>query len=199
MTSDHGWERHHLYRPSVIYESSLDQFRMHYTAIATLKPNRFLATCYAGSDDGFVWHKPLTDRFLYQGRPTNIVGGPAQAIKTSHDPQRPYIGVFNQVLVDESFKGCGVSVASSIDGIDWGKPCRITETKCDTVPSIVWYELLAGFERERARLVRRDDLRYRVVWRCDGADRCLADAPRPQPLIIRFVLNKGKLFAFQIV
>lgn len=139
ITCDHPWERVHMYRPSVIYEPQIDRFRMHYTTIDASQPKAFLATCFAESDDGFVWRKPVSDRFLYQGQPSNIVGGPAQAIRTPHDPRRPYIGVFNKVLVGDSFQGRGVAVSSSADGLDWGTPRRITETKCDTVPSIVWH------------------------------------------------------------
>ena len=60
-------------------------------------------------------------------------------------------------------------------------------------------EPLAGFERAHSKLVRQDDLRYRVVWTSDGTDRCVADAGDQQPFIVRFVLRKGELFAFQIV
>ena len=59
-------------------------------------------------------------------------------------------------------------------------------------------EVLDGFERDHSRLVRHDDLRYRVVWNSDGATRTIGQAPADRPIIIRFVLGKGKLFAFEV-
>ena len=58
---------------------------------------------------------------------------------------------------------------------------------------------LVGFEREHSKLVRHDDMRYRVVWRSEGSDRTLADALPGRPLIIRFTVHRGRVFAFQIV
>ena len=57
---------------------------------------------------------------------------------------------------------------------------------------------LEGFERDRSRLIRRDGLRHHVVWQHDGGDKTLADAAAVQPLVIRFILKGGKLFAFRI-
>lgn len=60
-------------------------------------------------------------------------------------------------------------------------------------------EPLAGFERGVSKLIRKDALRYRVAWSADGEDKCLADAAPQQPFIMRFILRKGELFAFQVV
>ena len=57
---------------------------------------------------------------------------------------------------------------------------------------------LEGFERDRSRLIRLDGLRHHVVWQHDGGDKTLADAAAVQPLVIRFILKGGKLFAFRI-
>ena len=140
MPVEHPWEQMHMYRPSVIFEPQANQFRMHYTTIAPAKPKASVAICYADSDDGFTWRKAMSDRFLYQGRPSNIVPGPAHAIKTPHHADRPYIGVFGKILTGDKFTGRGLHVASSPDGLDWPTPRSITDTKCDTVPSIVWHE-----------------------------------------------------------
>ncbi|MAE67287.1 MAG: hypothetical protein CMJ18_23745 [Phycisphaeraceae bacterium] len=136
IRADHPWERVHVYRPSVIYEPQLDRFRMHYTAISG--PKR-LATCRAESDDGFHWRKPLGDEIPFEEQPSNIRRGPAHCIRTG-DPRRPYIGVFNKDFVNGRFEGRGCSVAVSEDGDRWGAALNITQTKCDTVPSIVWHE-----------------------------------------------------------
>ena len=140
MPVEHPWEQRHMYRPSVIFEPQANEFRMHYTTIAGAKPKASVAVCYAESDDGFTWRKCLTNSFLYEGRPSNIVPGPSHAIKTPHDAMRPYIGVFGKVLTGKEFTGRGLHVASSPDGLHWESPHSITKTKCDTIPSIVWHE-----------------------------------------------------------
>ncbi|MAE66618.1 MAG: hypothetical protein CMJ18_20300 [Phycisphaeraceae bacterium] len=56
---------------------------------------------------------------------------------------------------------------------------------------------IPGFERDHCRLVRHDALRYRVVWRRDGSDRSIADARSGQPFVLRFILRRGRLFAFR--
>ena len=57
---------------------------------------------------------------------------------------------------------------------------------------------MAGFERGQSRLVRRDRLRYEVVWANSAARRSLRDAAAGGPLALRFYVNKGSLYAFQI-
>lgn len=141
LVAEHPWERLHVYRPSVIYEPDLDRFRMHYTTIDGPKPNGLSAKCYAESDDGFTWRKPISDAFPYRGVPSNIVaGGPAHGIRTPHDPRRPYVAVLQKVGIGAAFSERGIAVASSTNGVDWQVERRITDTKCDTVPSIVWHE-----------------------------------------------------------
>ena len=55
---------------------------------------------------------------------------------------------------------------------------------------------IEGFERDRSQLVQQDKLQYQVVWQGDKGNRTLADATSCQPLVIRFILKRGKLFAF---
>ena len=144
LTAEHPWEQRHLYRPSVIYEPDLGRFRMHYTTIdrpTPEAPKGISAKCYAESEDGFHWHKPLTNAFPFDDRPSNIVaGGPAHGIRTPLDPQRPYVAVLQKVGLGTAFSDRGIAVASSTDGLAWRVERRITDTKCDTVPSIVWHE-----------------------------------------------------------
>ena len=56
----------------------------------------------------------------------------------------------------------------------------------------------AGFEGEHSKLVRQDDLRYRVFWQSNGTERTLGDAVAHQPFRMRFTLNRGQLFAFEV-
>ncbi len=188
LTAEHPWERRHLYRPSVIYEPDLDVFRMHYTTIdrpTPEAPKGLSAKCYAESQDGFHWTRPLTAAFPYEGRPSNIVaGGPAHGIRTFHDPQRSYVGAVQKVGIGAAFMEADDMRIELID--EQGPTVRFQS------------ETLPRFEAKHARLVRRDALRYRVIWSHEGTERTLADAPRDRPLIIRFHIRRGHFFAFQI-
>ncbi len=58
--------------------------------------------------------------------------------------------------------------------------------------------VLAGFSREQCRLLPVDPLRYRVVWQTDKTFMSIGDAEKGRPLSLRFILHRGKLFAFQV-
>ena len=58
---------------------------------------------------------------------------------------------------------------------------------------------LDGFAAEDCRLVRRDGLRYRVVWGDGAQTRTIKDALARGPVAIRFALRGGRFYAFQIV
>lgn len=62
-------------------------------------------------------------------------------------------------------------------------------------------EVLPGFGRRQARLVRADELRYRVMWdRADGQDRSWADVPHHGPRALRFILRRtAALYAFRLL
>ena len=59
--------------------------------------------------------------------------------------------------------------------------------------------VLPGFGRDQSHLIRRDNLRYRIIWATEGVQKSLEDIDRPQSLAIRFILrNGGSLYGFQI-
>ena len=58
--------------------------------------------------------------------------------------------------------------------------------------------VLEGFGRDRCRLVRCDELRYRATWRDGARTRTWADAPKDRSVSLRFILGEGKLYAFQV-
>ena len=58
--------------------------------------------------------------------------------------------------------------------------------------------VMQGFGRSNSRLVTHDTLRYRVVWDSHGEEKCLGNVPGSQAIALRFILNKGALYAFQI-
>ena len=60
-------------------------------------------------------------------------------------------------------------------------------------------KVVPGFEREYSRLVKIDDLRHKVLWSKEGTEYGLSKATDHQPLLIRFLVRKGKLFSFQVI
>ena len=77
---------------------------------------------------------------------------------------------------------------------------QLTDPKCLKVELLDEYgRVVPGFGADRSRLVRADKLRYRVVWGARGPTRAWADAPVGRPLALRFSLQRGSSYAFQIV
>ncbi len=81
--------------------------------------------CYATSDDGIVWTKPMMDHFPIDGKPTNIVltglghyGAAVLYDPRDSDSARRYKMVFWE---DPEDKGYGLGVGFSPDGIHWEK------------------------------------------------------------------------------
>ncbi|MFN0198065.1 MAG: hypothetical protein ACKVT0_15065, partial [Planctomycetaceae bacterium] len=58
--------------------------------------------------------------------------------------------------------------------------------------------VIPGFDREHSQTKKRDELRYIISWRDGDAERHIGDRDPKQPLSIRFILQGGSLFAFQI-
>ncbi|MBN1344203.1 MAG: hypothetical protein JXQ73_16070 [Phycisphaerae bacterium] len=57
---------------------------------------------------------------------------------------------------------------------------------------------LPDFREESCRLIRHDPLRCRVTWKAAGGERSWRDVPRNVAVAIRFTLQKGSLYSFQI-
>jgi hypothetical protein len=57
---------------------------------------------------------------------------------------------------------------------------------------------LPEFSRQASRLLVHDPLRYHVVWEGGGRRRDLRDAVARRPVVLRFHLQGGALFAFQV-
>ena len=60
-------------------------------------------------------------------------------------------------------------------------------------------EVIEGFDRAHCTLTPRDELRYEVSWAVDGSRRTIADAVNEDGARLRFVVNRGSLYAFQVV
>ena len=60
-------------------------------------------------------------------------------------------------------------------------------------------KIIPGFERDKSKFLKYDDLRYQAVWQNGATQSSLADLPKGQPVSIRFILHNGALYAFQII
>ena len=153
---EHPWEKSVMRCNTVMYDPEMKKFRMWYGVLmdkAVYEDNLGRA-CYAESDDGIHWRKPMMNIVDFEGRlPTNIVcKGPSGAkwgeclrgsvIKTPHDPARPYKMIFTHRQgpggdrVDP--KHYGVHVTSSPDGLHWDEPRLVVPGKHDNSPSMVY-------------------------------------------------------------
>ncbi len=59
-------------------------------------------------------------------------------------------------------------------------------------------KVLPGFAAEQSQLAANDPLRYRVTWKADGVERSLGDAPAENGRALRFLLQDGDFYAFQV-
>ena len=60
-------------------------------------------------------------------------------------------------------------------------------------------KVVAGFGRDESKLVRHDKLRYRAVWTGPrGGQKTIRHAPQGKPVVLRFTLRNGDLYAFQV-
>ena len=129
--------------------------------------HREMGVCYATSEDGIRWTKPMLDiRTWDDDQPTNIVDmGPhgAGIMLDSHetDPERRY-----KMFMKEK----GVSVEFSPDGLHWSEPIRCPEidAAADTHNNAFWAP-----ELERYVGITRlwgDNPRERIVGRTESTD-----------------------------
>ena len=137
LVRDKPWEGDGTSRPYVMWDDEYGRYRMWYQCFSM--SNYFGAggppyhVCYAESDDGIEWTKPLLDvceygdfektNVVYCGTFRNRVQG-VQVLKTPEDadPNRRYkmVCVESRPL-DGAFQS-GVSVAYSPDGLKWTLP-----------------------------------------------------------------------------
>ena len=128
------WEGGRAARPMVLYDEEREMFRMWYQASArsglSIGQGAGSWICYAESDDGINWEKPLLDNCPVPGYPkTNIVycGGYERGVQgpyvfrdeTETDPDKRYKMI---TLEARPFDGgwlSGVNLAGSPDGLKW--------------------------------------------------------------------------------
>jgi len=145
---DRPWEAAGVTHPCVLYDSEAKLFRMYYTAYATRAgaSGAGALACYAESTDGFTWRKPELDIQPFGDSATsNILFGSEPEVlflhvtMTPHDPDRMFKAVFTRRNPPGQRGVGGLFTTFCTDGIHWTKPRCISRTKCDTMPSVVWY------------------------------------------------------------
>jgi hypothetical protein len=131
LLKDKPWEGDVAYRPCVIHDEDYGRYRMWYQCFSASSyygasgPAYFV--CYAESDDGVNWEKPLLDVCAFPGfAQTNVVYCGTHYQKVSgvqvfrdadeEDPQRRY-----KMICVEERPGMGscVNLACSPDGLRW--------------------------------------------------------------------------------
>ena len=153
LSRDHPWEAYRIEHPVVVFDADTKRFRMYYTAFADATTLRDAGgvICIAESDDGLRWTKPTLNIQLRDGTPTNIVlAGELEAtymhvIKVPEHCQHPYKGVYLQRNAPGTTHFSGLFVTQSTDGLHWTTGKRITQTKCDTMPSLAWCAALGRY------------------------------------------------------
>jgi len=61
-------------------------------------------------------------------------------------------------------------------------------------------KIISGFNANRSRLIKRDDLRFNVTWEeTDGNVLTFADIPSDHAIALRFRITGAQLFAFQVI
>lgn len=141
---------------TVIYDPDRRKFRMWYTVLMDPKTHgdNLGRLCYAESDDGIVWRKPMMRICDFAGRlPTNIVAkGPSDSkwgeclepcvLRTPHDPKRLYKMLYSNRQGpsgnERDPRYYGLLVSSSTDGLHWDEPKLVLRGKCDNHPSVVY-------------------------------------------------------------
>lgn len=139
ITREHAWEARRIAFPVVLLDPDGSTWRMYYTAFPDEDVRRDAVLCYAESEDGVHWRKPMFDIYPFGKNPlTNILLG-----WDDEEPQYTHVIRTPDDAPGKPFKALahgrgGLVVTQSDDGIHWAPHRRITDTKCDTVPSVVW-------------------------------------------------------------
>jgi hypothetical protein len=185
---EHPWEVmfNNLY-PNVLYDFEEKQYKVWHTlfvkdrAYATTPPRdrvpgtymqrtggRRDGLCYATSEDGIHWEKPMLNVHPWEGKPSNLLtehvhGAGVLKEMRERDPARRY---------KMFFKGRVMSVRFSADGLRWGQyiACPEISAAGDTHNNALWapeLERYVGFTRlwnNQRRVVGRTESRDFIHW-----------------------------------
>lgn len=116
FVADQPWENSNMQLYGSVVKPPNRPFQMWYSVIH--KPFRILI-CYAESDDGITWRKPLLDIYKFKGRKTNVVlNVDAHGAAVIFDEQDPNPARRYKMLAGAEPSKCICAFVSS-DGIRW--------------------------------------------------------------------------------
>jgi hypothetical protein len=116
MVPDQPWENGNMQLYGSVVKAPGRPFQMWYTVIH--RPWRHYV-CYAESDDGFEWRKPLLDVFEYEGQRTNIVfANQPHGTAVLHDADDPREDWRYKMVTGSEPSDC-ICAYHSADGIHW--------------------------------------------------------------------------------
>lgn len=163
---------------------------------------RFLEPTQGSWDEGRI-HAPATQMFI-KDDVVHIYYGATNTRHGSGDWGKPGIGL--ATLPADRFVALHQQ-DSNLEAILETPPLRFDGSKllvnANIDPSDLQVELLnaegnvlSGFDRNSCQLRSHDKLRWQINW---ASDTSISNAMGLQPLIFRFILRAGELYAFQIV
>lgn len=153
MTQEHPWEERYLQiYGTVLYDGETDRFRMWYMSSASIDAAPESLVCYAESEDGVHWTKPMVGPSPWNGHDRNnivLFGGHGICVMRDDSDPNP----------DRRYKGLGGEIlAVSPDGVNWATQTFVGSGKNDTGSSFVrWNNRYMAYLRTQAYI--NDDLR----------------------------------------
>jgi len=139
---DRPWEAVRVGYPCTIMEDQ-GKFRMWYDAMNDRQPEDRLpyrTVCYAESDDGIRWRKPVVGAYEFRGSRQNNISIPTAPGSVFIDPNAPpeerykYFGRNRVAMLEDRVSGAGSWVYASADGFSftplYGRPAtrQISDT-----------------------------------------------------------------------
>ncbi len=139
---DRPWEAVRVGYPCTVMEDQ-GKFRMWYDAMYDRQPEDQLpyrTVCYAESDDGINWRKPIVGAYAFRGSRQNNISIPTAPGSVFIDPNAPpeerykYFGRNRVAMLEDRVAGAGSWVYASADGLSfkplYGRPAtrQISDT-----------------------------------------------------------------------
>jgi hypothetical protein len=171
LTADQPWEGNILQMPCVLWDPGLRIYHMYYWAVV----GDSIYTCYARSQDGQQWDKPMLN--LHAGpdgsKENNIVlRGEGNVARTRYvvlnprtdDPKRRFLALYI-----DNVPNLTEFAASSPDGLNWitekkiGDLRHVTGSNATSNPPFFLIEQQWGKDP-------KDGHRYRAIWRTESQD-----------------------------
>jgi len=166
------WEGRSLQAPIVLWDAERGSFRMYYWAHYDQDDRIF--TCYAESEDGVVWERPVLG--LYEGpdgtKDNNIVlRGEGRQARMRYVSLNPYAEGPEQRYVTmyiDNVPGLTEFIAYSPDGLHWTTAMKIGDLRGVTggppTPNPRFFLVEQKWDTSKV------DHRYRAIWRTESQD-----------------------------